>query len=240
VEGGIKLKKAFTLIELLIVVAIIAILAAIAVPNFLEAQTRAKVSRVLSDQRTYATALETYMIDNSSYPLHWPYSTGTFGGVNYAAIQNPPTQNINKALAAAQSPEPDNDWDVIPSFAIKHASGTVPPLSLTTPVSYLSTYVPDTFANMKQATFGYVAGPVGFLVWSPGPDTIDNMYMNGTTAHKGSEHIIRGGQSLPSPYLIAGPGGSMQRPAGAPTSGESYTYDATNGTASAGDVYRTK
>jgi prepilin-type N-terminal cleavage/methylation domain-containing protein len=48
----------FTLIELLIVVAIIAILAAIAVPNFLEAQTRAKVSRALSDMRSLTTAVE--------------------------------------------------------------------------------------------------------------------------------------------------------------------------------------
>ena len=64
-----QVSKAFTLIELLIVVAIIAILAAIAVPNFLEAQTRAKVSRALSDQRAVATALETYRIDANAYPL---------------------------------------------------------------------------------------------------------------------------------------------------------------------------
>jgi len=61
-------RMAFTLIELLIVVAIIAILAAIAVPNFLEAQVRAKVSRVKADQRSIATALETYRIDNNVYP----------------------------------------------------------------------------------------------------------------------------------------------------------------------------
>lgn len=59
----------FTLIELLIVVAIIAILAAIAVPNLLEAQTRAKVSRVKADQRSIATALESYRVDNNDYIL---------------------------------------------------------------------------------------------------------------------------------------------------------------------------
>lgn len=58
----------FTLIELLIVVAIIAILAAIAVPNFLEAQTRSKVSRAKADMRTIATALEAYAVDNNVYP----------------------------------------------------------------------------------------------------------------------------------------------------------------------------
>ena len=62
-----KRRLAFTLIELLIVVAIIAILAAIAVPNFLEAQVRAKVSRTKSDIRTEVTALETYRIDHNKY-----------------------------------------------------------------------------------------------------------------------------------------------------------------------------
>lgn len=60
-------RHAFTLIELLIVVAIIAILAAIAVPNFLEAQTRSKVSRTVSDMRTIVTALEAYRVDNNKY-----------------------------------------------------------------------------------------------------------------------------------------------------------------------------
>ncbi len=61
-------QRAFTLIELLIVVAIIAILAAIAVPNFLEAQTRAKVSRVKADMRTVATGIQSYGVDNNNYP----------------------------------------------------------------------------------------------------------------------------------------------------------------------------
>ena len=62
--------RAFTLIELLIVVAIIAILAAIAVPNFLEAQVRSKVSRAKNDLRTLATALEAYRVDSNHYPEH--------------------------------------------------------------------------------------------------------------------------------------------------------------------------
>jgi len=58
---------AFTLIELLIVVAIIAILAAIAVPNFLEAQVRSKVSRAKADIRSTATAMECYFVDYNCY-----------------------------------------------------------------------------------------------------------------------------------------------------------------------------
>jgi len=59
-------KQAFTLIELLIVVAIIGILAAIAVPNFLNAQVRAKISRAVADLRSIRTAMEMYNIDNNA------------------------------------------------------------------------------------------------------------------------------------------------------------------------------
>ncbi len=70
--------RAFTLIELLIVVAIIAILAAIAVPNFLEAQTRSKVSRASSDMRTMATALESYRVDHHAYPKGNAFGLGVY------------------------------------------------------------------------------------------------------------------------------------------------------------------
>lgn len=61
------IKHGFTLIELLIVVAIIAVLAAIAVPNFMEAQTRSKVSRTKADMRTLGLAMEAYRLDNNAY-----------------------------------------------------------------------------------------------------------------------------------------------------------------------------
>ncbi len=64
-------RDGFTLIELLIVVAIIGILAAIAVPNFLNAQTRAKIARNVSDMKALSTAVMSLYVDKNAYPVDW-------------------------------------------------------------------------------------------------------------------------------------------------------------------------
>jgi prepilin-type N-terminal cleavage/methylation domain-containing protein len=99
----------FTLIEMLIVVGIIAILAAIAVPNLLEAQTRSKVARVKSDLRTVAMAIETYRQANNSVPHCIIYC------------------------------EKHLDTDGLPGKELRGAEWLTRVYALTTPVAFLST-----------------------------------------------------------------------------------------------------
>jgi len=62
-------RRGFTLIELMVVIAIIIILAAIAIPNYLNMTKRAKNSRLSSDMATLATGLETFKTDWGVYPV---------------------------------------------------------------------------------------------------------------------------------------------------------------------------
>lgn len=58
-------RKGFTLVEIMIVVAIIALLAAIAVPNFLRSRKRAQATRILEDLRVLDHAVDQYAIETS-------------------------------------------------------------------------------------------------------------------------------------------------------------------------------
>ena len=68
-------KGGFTLVEIMIVVAIIALLAAIAVPGFLRARKRSQASRVVNDLRLIDSAVDQYAIENNK---------GTGAGVGVA------------------------------------------------------------------------------------------------------------------------------------------------------------
>lgn len=59
--------KGFTLLELLVVMAIISILASISIPRFNDYRRRAFDTRALSDLRNVASAEEAYFLDNESY-----------------------------------------------------------------------------------------------------------------------------------------------------------------------------
>ncbi len=60
-----KNRGGFTLVEIMIVVAIIALLAAIAVPNFLRARKRSQATRVLEDLRMLDSALDQYAVETN-------------------------------------------------------------------------------------------------------------------------------------------------------------------------------
>jgi prepilin-type N-terminal cleavage/methylation domain-containing protein len=57
-------RSGFTLVEIMIVVAIIALLAAIAVPGFLRARKRSQASKILNDLRMIDAAIDQYAIEN--------------------------------------------------------------------------------------------------------------------------------------------------------------------------------
>jgi len=60
-----KSLAAFTLVEIMIVVSIIALLAAIAVPGFLRARKRSQASRIINDLRLIDSAVDQYAIENN-------------------------------------------------------------------------------------------------------------------------------------------------------------------------------
>src|SRR5665647_2272092 len=76
-KNRIEKEQGFTLIELLVVILIIGILAASAIPSFLNQRQKGQDACAKSMARTMQTATETYFIDNNTYVSATPATLNT-------------------------------------------------------------------------------------------------------------------------------------------------------------------
>jgi prepilin-type N-terminal cleavage/methylation domain-containing protein len=106
-----KKRHAFTLIELLCVVATIAILAAIAVPNFLHAQIRSKIARTKSDLAILQAGLHAYYADHNRYPPNNPVIHSVIRGTFEAALEPTPVPSPTATPTPIPAPRSAYSYD---------------------------------------------------------------------------------------------------------------------------------
>ena len=82
-------RKGFTIIELLIVIAVIAILVGIALPRFKGMQDEANIARAKGDLRTIQTGIQSYYIHNSAIPTSIQLTTAVPNIVGAATPKDP-------------------------------------------------------------------------------------------------------------------------------------------------------
>jgi prepilin-type N-terminal cleavage/methylation domain-containing protein len=89
-----RLQKGFTLIELMIVIAIIAILAAILIPNFIHARAESQTAACEGNEKQIATAMEEYAVDNNGT------YTATLPALYLAVTPKDPVNNVAYTITA--------------------------------------------------------------------------------------------------------------------------------------------
>ncbi|MFH1738401.1 MAG: prepilin-type N-terminal cleavage/methylation domain-containing protein [bacterium] len=211
-------RAAFTLIELLIVVAIIGILAAIAVPNFMNALVRARVARSYGDMRSLATAVQMNLADRGVLLVDMTDGHTLWGMTRTAKV----FKNAG-----------------IGPFGLRTYEDVLSPL--TTPISYISSIPLDPFHVWRSNSQEYDAS-----VMYDGFEFIHSktyVYSDNDPEDPGPDHdfLFTAGRPLPTGEFLFRGGGPVQRGAG----GNSTTaievfyiqYAASNGLMSEGDIY---
>jgi len=165
-------KIGFTIIELLVVVAIIAMITAIAVPNLMSTNIRAKIKGINSDMEGIAIALEDYRIDNEDYPHQYD------SNYDKIATATPFTEDNARGLGKL----------------------VYPTTSDSTPV-YLTSIPKDPFNTNEEPGGGYYSyfttgdsTPTSWALVSYGPDKDGDI-----TNYDGAKNAVNNGTNLYNP-----------------------------------------
>ena len=157
--SGVAGKQGFTLVEIMIVVAIIAVLAAIALPSFLRARKRSQATVVLNDLRLLSAAVDQYAIDNGKMAgatcawtdaqnylktatrLYNSNCTDIFGN-SYGGTTLPPVGEAAPTIseAPAQTPATDAAGSFMVDGAVEFSGATFTALSDVAPADFWSPF----------------------------------------------------------------------------------------------------
>ena len=204
-------ERAFTLIELLIVIAIVLILIAIALPNFLEAQERARVARAKAQLRTLETAVHEHIID-------WGFIYSDFNDTWVATtVTRNKRRGQEQPCGVRGAPVPIT---TSLTFNFRYSKGDyyAPNIHcpLTTPIKYID-------GHSMSDPWGDGSIPVG----------MDSRQVN-PLAFPGRKLSDENGSTLAyNAFFVCGP----DRNCGDWASFDGRAYSATNGTKSVGDLW---
>jgi prepilin-type N-terminal cleavage/methylation domain-containing protein len=154
----------FTLLELLIVIAIILVLISIALPNFLVVQTRAKVCRARAELRTACVAIESYQADWKDYPIYdgveksLPKPVPNDGGPHFLPynLTTPVSylEVVFEEIFHQQNQYGNTGMDPLPVHPFKY---------------FTKELNPKFVAKREQAVFGKTPTAREYVVWAVGP-----------------------------------------------------------------------
>ncbi len=224
--------RGFTLIELLIVIAIILILISIALPNFLEAQIRAKIANTKGELRSLQNAMASYAIDRK-VPMADGFERVDFWGLSldprygnaavegdltiWSQITTPvkyvstlPTDDFH-AADKGFNPDPRNPANNVYRYYSRGwrrlASGNSHNPKFPSIKAYACKVSPAARGRVEPSPFDPDNAYAGtYIILSPGPD-----------------HFHDAGEwAMYRPYVSYG--------------GGNFTYSPTNGTVSKGDI----
>jgi prepilin-type N-terminal cleavage/methylation domain-containing protein len=184
-----KDQRGFTLIELLIVIAIILILISIALPNFLEAQVRAKVANARGELKSLVVATEMYKGDWKGREPRTEYGMSTtLGGYSeWWGFASHLLTTPNKYISAMPFEPFSDDFTVTVWTGTLKGSVSDPPYTVIRNTAVSSSWPVGSIVSNNPKVQAAAGGPVpvpqqfhdasnksGYIYYSSAPDRVDS------------------------------------------------------------------